>query len=52
MSVGRPGRAPLSSIQELFPLPGEVRPVNDQEKSKQEQIDEIEKIEMCGDVIF
>jgi len=23
-----------------------------QEKSKQEQLDEIEKIEMCGDVVF
>jgi hypothetical protein len=35
-----------------FNCKGRCAPMTGQEKSKQEQIDEIEKIEMYGDVVF
>ena len=42
---------PYRLFRSDFNCPGRCAPMP-QEKSKQEQIDQIEKIEMCGDVVF
>jgi hypothetical protein len=52
VSDGLPRPPPLIVYSGSTTARGGAPPVTGQEKSKQEQIDEIEKIEMCGDVVF